>query len=308
MNARSFERSFSTAIAACPAQESISRADLPALRDCQAAAFYKTPFYKSVRDRYDVTVTPQDFGGVHTEVFRPVQGVSQANHKRVLVNLHGGGFQAGSHIASHLESIPIASLGRIEVISVDYRQAPEYTFPAASEDVVAVYRELLRKYPPKNIGVYGCSAGGLLTAQVMASLLREGLPLPAAVGMFFAGAHYWTSGDSGHLGAALAGGHLETARENPYLKGIDADDPRVFPAAAPQGLAKFPPSLLISGTRDFALSSVVHTHSLLVAHGVKADLHIWEGMGHAFFFDPELPPSREVYAVAVKFFTQHLGQ
>ena len=70
----------------------------------------------------------------------------------------------------------------------------------------------------------------------------------------------------------------------------------------------FPPSLLIAGTRDPALSSVVQTHSVLVSQGVDAELHIWEGLGHAFFFDPDLPQSKEVYAVMAKFFDDHLGR
>jgi len=73
-------------------------------------------------------------------------------------------------------------------------------------------------------------------------------------------------------------------------------------------MSKFPPSLLVAATRDKALSSVVYTHSLLVAQGVEAELHVWEGLGHAFFYDPDLPQSREVYAVVIKFFDTHLGR
>jgi monoterpene epsilon-lactone hydrolase len=53
---------------------------------------------------------------------------------------------------------------------------------------------------------------------------------------------------------------------------------------------------------------VVQTHSELVRLGVEAELHVWEGLGHAFFFNPELPQSREMYDVTVKFFDKHLGK
>src|SRR5258707_1314328 len=86
----------------------------------------------------------------------------------VLINVHGGGFICFAPPESHSESVPIASVGKIKIVSIDYRQAPEYTFPSASEDVEAVYRELLKTYKPGNIGIYGCSAGGALTAQSMA--------------------------------------------------------------------------------------------------------------------------------------------
>jgi epsilon-lactone hydrolase len=86
-------------------------------------------------------MTPQRIGGVHTEVFTPAGGISPSNAMRVLINLHGGGFGANARTKSHLESVPIASIGRIKVISIDYRQAPEFALPSASEDVAAVYRE-----------------------------------------------------------------------------------------------------------------------------------------------------------------------
>lgn len=52
----------------------------------------------------------------------------------------------------------------------------------------------------------------------------------------------------------------------------------------------------------------MHTHSLLVAQGVDAELHIWEGLGHAFFYNYRLPESQQVYSVVVHFFEHHLGE
>lgn len=106
-------------------------------------------------------------------------------------------------------------------------------------------------------------------------------------------------------GAALK---LKASQENPYLMHADPHDPLAFPVRSKEVLAKFPPSLLIGSTRDFALSSVVHTHTLLVQQGVEAELHVWEGLGHAFFMDPDLPQSRDLYGVVVKFFDKNLGR
>jgi hypothetical protein len=85
----------------------------------------------------------------------------------VLINIKAkaSNDQRARHACALLESVPIASVGRFKVITVDYRQAPEATFPVASEDVAAVYKDLLKTYKPENIGVYRCSAGGALTAQ-----------------------------------------------------------------------------------------------------------------------------------------------
>lgn len=288
----------------CPPMDGAERTQISMIRQCLADNFYQSSEYKELRRRYPVTVTSQTIAGVATEVFVPVGGVSPGNQERVLINVHGGSFLGGARTISHLESIPIASLGRIKIISVDYRQAPEYRFPSASEDVAAVYRDLLKKHGPQNIGIYGCSAGGLLTAQTVAWLQKEKLPRPGAVAMLCEGGGYWTEGDSAYF---IRNRSQETLEKNPYFKDVAPNDPLAFPVRSPEVMAKFPPSLLITGLRDFAASSVVRTHALLVAQGVEADLHVWEGLGHAFHFDPALPESQEVYAVTIKFFDKHLA-
>jgi acetyl esterase/lipase len=311
-HARFLNDEWAAAYEACPPIEGASRADIPEIRRCQAEEFYKTFTYKRVRDRYDVSLIAEEIGGVYTEVFTPAEGVAPDNKDCVLINVHGGGFYTGSRTFSHFESVPIASVGKIKVISIDYRMAPEYNFPAASEDVAAVYRELLKTFEPTNIGIYGCSAGGVLTAQAVAWFQKEGLPPPGAVGMFCAAGSYFLEGDSGYFGAALMGMPLGApyTADPPftYFKNADPNNPLVFPTQSPQVMAKFPPSLLITSTRDIALSSVVHTHSILVQQGADADLHVWEGLEHAFYFDPDLPQSREVHEITIKFFARHLGR
>ena len=300
----------------CPSIEGKDKVEIPAIRRCQAEEFYSTQFYKDFRSRYKVDMAPRKIGGVYTEEFTSVEGVSKNNRNRVLINVHGGGFQNGSRTASQLESIPIASIGKIKVISIDYRMAPVYAFPAASEDVAAVYRELLKDYEPKNIGIYGCSAGGVLTAQSIAWFQNEGLPLPGAAGMFCAAAsraidenvRAWVRSDGSYIAGALSGRDNEklSGATHPYLKGAFQSFLGA-PANDDSVMAKFPPSLLITATRDFALSDVVSTHAQLIRLGVEADLHVWEGMSHGFLYSSELPEAREAYNVIVKFFQKHLG-
>ena len=88
--------------------------------------------------------------GVRTDVIIPLT-MPEANRGRVLINLHGGGFVSDS--GSLVEGVPIANLTKIKVVSVYYRLAPENPFPAAVDDVVAVYRELLKTYNPRAIGI-----------------------------------------------------------------------------------------------------------------------------------------------------------
>lgn len=295
---------------ACPYHPPESEADVVAARRCAEKHYYPALIAR-YRARYKVAIEPKTIAGVATEIITPADGVSAANRQRVLINLHGGSFMYGGRWGGQVESIPIAALGKIKVVSVDYRMAPEHRFPAASEDIAAVYKALLADYRPENIGIYGCSAGGFLTAQSVAWFLKEGLPVPGAIGMFCAAALPSGGGDSEHLWAAIAGSRSSTSSESSrklsYFSDEDLQDPLAFPGLAPEVMARFPDSLLIASTRDFLMSSVVATHAQLIKLGVRADLHIWEGLEHAFFFEPDYPESRDVYDVIVRFFGAHLG-
>lgn len=277
--------------------------------------------------RYPVTIQDRVIGGVKTRVIIPKAGIAARNKQRVLINLHGGGFFTGAGGQALLESIPVASMGGYKVITVDYRQGPEYTYPAATEDVVAVYQSLLKEYKPADIGVFGCSAGGTLTAMTVAWLEKQKIPVPGAIGIFSSGAYagFFASpdtpgawgGDSRYTSPALLGEPLLPLdqKEFPlpavalvYLKGVNLQDPLVSPALHPDVLAGFPATLVIAGTRGFDMSVAVQTHRELIKAGVDADLHVWDGVGHCFFSDADLPESREAFSVMTKFFDKRLGK
>ena len=280
----------------------------------QSRAFYErmnSDRAARMQKLYPVKIAADTIAGVKVDVVLPAQGVAPANRQRVLINLHGGAFLWGAHSGGLVEAIPIAGVGRVKVITVDYRQGPEQVFPAASDDVVAVYRELLKQYKPADVGIYGCSAGGVLTGEVVARLIHDHVPVPGAIGMFCAGLSN-LDGDSVYLAAPLNGKPVPSAPlkldDLPYFKGASAADPLVFPANAPALLAKFPPTLLISGTRDMAMSAVIHSQTLLDRAGVDTELRLWDGMWHSFFSDPELPESKDAYRVIWRFFDRRLGR
>jgi acetyl esterase/lipase len=275
-----------------------------------------------------VIIEERLIGGVHAKVITPKSGISAAHRGRILVNFHGGAFFSGAGSEALVESIPVAGLGRFEVITVDYRQGPEYRFPAASEDAASVYQALLKHYEPHNIGMYGCSAGGILSAMAVSWFQQHHLPPPGALGIFSAGAFgsfygppsspgTW-GGDSRFTTPPLVGepplpldpkeGPALPEYATAYLSTADLTDPLISPALSPSVLSKFPPTLLITGTRAYDMSAAVQTHRALTRVGVSADLHVWDGMGHCFFFDVELPESREAYSVMVKFFSMRLGR
>jgi monoterpene epsilon-lactone hydrolase len=265
---------------------------------------------RRMQKRYAVAISADRIAGVPVDVVTPAEGIAARNESRVLINLHGGAFMWGAHDGGLVEAIPIASVARIKVITVDYREAPENKFPAASEDVAAVYAALLKRYPAKNIGIYGCSAGGILTAESVAWVVTHALPKPGAIGTF-CGSLLDTHGDSAYLGAPLTGQPFSddplSAKSLPYFSGADLKDPMVIPGASPTLLQQFPPTLLITGSRDFAMSAVIRSHALLVDANVEAELHVYEGMWHAFLIYPELPESQATYRVIAHFFDKHLG-
>jgi len=299
-------------IAKLSAPQPAEGSDLAALRRFYGK--YNDDLAERMKARYAVTIKATTINGVRAEIVTPVAGVAVGNRDRVLINLHGGAFMWGEGSGGEVEAIPISSVGRIRVITVAYRQGPENVFPAASQDVTAVYKALLREYKPNNIGIYGCSSGGILAAESVAWFQREGLPIPGAIGTFCGSASEF-AGDSLHLSPPITGDPSGVPLTDtglvmslPYFHGASPKDPLVFPVNSPTVLAHFPPTLLLAGSRDFSLSSLFYTQEQLVKAGVNAELHVWDGLWHAFLVDPDLPESQEAYDVIVNFFRHQLGR
>jgi epsilon-lactone hydrolase len=258
---------------------------------------------------FPVNVEPQRIAGVHTDIITPLITPAQ-NMKRVLINLHGGGFNSDS--GSLIEGIPICYLAKIKVVSIYYRLAPENPFPAAVDDVVAVYKDLLKTYKPGNIGIFGTSAGGILTAEVAVKLKQLGLPLPGALGLFTMLADFSHTGDSQQL-FALNGFSGGIAPQDPnqrhdkeYVGETNVRDPVLSPWFA--DLHEFPPTLLVTGTRDFLLSSTSIFHRALLHAGVNAQLLVFEAMPHAFWYHFQFPETREALELMAKFFDESLAK
>jgi len=279
-------------------------------------------FLQPTLERYSVTITEERIGGVVTDVVVPAEGIAPENQSRVLINIHGGGFTTGARSASLVESVPLAAVMGIKVISIDYRMGPEYQFPAASEDIAAVYREVLKTYDPEHIVIYGCSAGGMLTAQSIAWFQTHDLPNPAAIGVFCASLGQLFGGDSATLAMPLLGAsppqrpqasRSQASRPAPrrgptYLGAVENDNPLAYPLSSPDMLAQFPPALFISGTRAFEFSTALNSHNKLTMAGVESQFHGWDGMFHGFFYNSDLPESREAYDIMVEFFDSHMAE
>lgn len=257
---------------------------------------------------FPVKIESVTTAGVPTDIITPLE-TSASNRDLVLIDLHGGGFNSDS--GSLIEGDPIANLAKIKVVSVYYRLAPENPFPAAVDDVVAVYKELLKTHKPRNIGIFGTSAGAILTGEVVVRLKQLKLPLPAALGLFSTLADYSHPADSQQL-FTLNGfpGVLKPQDPNgaigeEYAGKTDRKDPVLSPIYA--DLKGMPPTLLVSSTRDLLLSDTALFHRALLRAGVDARLVVFEALPHAFWYHFELLETTEALDLMAKFFDEKLG-
>ena len=205
------------------------------------------------------------------------------------------------------EAIAVASLGQLKVIKVNYRGGGP-SIPG-NEDIVAVYRELLKTHKPKAIGMFGASGGCTLAQTTILWLPQQKLPLPGAVGLGTCSggsnpgdARYTMNGLDAGLSTVFSGrlpfgGRDATPRKpgEPPATALDGEIPK-----------EYPPAFLLSGTRDMCLSQSALLHRKLRNAGVDADLNVFEGMWHFFWEDPSLPESREAMTALASFFNRRL--
>ena len=256
---------------------------------------------------YPVRVEETTTAGVRTDIITPL---AETKKDRVLINLHGGGFNSDS--GSLIEGIPIANLAKIKVVSVYYRLAPENPFPAAVDDVVAVYKQLLKTYKPRNIGIFGTSAGAILTGEVASKLKQSGLPLPGALGMFSTLADFSRPSDSQQIFAlsGLSGNISPQTSDHPhdefYVGKTNPKDPVLSPLFA--DLHGFPPCLLVTSTRDLLLSNTSIFHLALLRAGVDSQLLVFEALPHAFWYHFQLPETKEALELMAKFFDERVAR
>jgi monoterpene epsilon-lactone hydrolase len=263
-----------------------------------------------LRKQLHVTVEPTTIAGVKAYLVTP-RDLRPENANRMLMHLHGGGYVFGGGEAATNEAIMMAGIGGYRVISVDYRMPPDFPFPAGLDDALTVWRSLAQTINPKNMAVFGSSAGGGLALAMVLKAKDEGLPLPAAVSAGTPWSDLNKIGDSyfvneyvdnmlvtwdGWLGSAArlyAGGH---DLKNPYLSPVYGN------------FRNFPPTILTTGTRDLFLSNAARVHRALRRAGVEADLNVYEGMSHAQYAGPGMPEAREVFEDIARFFDARLGK
>lgn len=258
---------------------------------------------------YGVSVEEGSIAGVHTYTITPKDWPEDKQDK-VIYFIHGGGYVLGPGISGISEGASIAGVGGYKVVCVDYRLAPQHPYPVATDDAMAVYKELIKEYDPSKIGVYGTSTGGGMTLILTLQARDQGLPLPGAIAPGTPWSDLDKIGDTYYTNAFLDNmlvdysGWLGAAAEV-YANGHDLKDPYLSPVYG--DYADFPPTLLFSGTRDLFLSCTVRVQEKLLKAGVENNLIVYEGQSHAqYYSSPQNPEHQFHYENLCKFFDEHL--
>jgi len=264
-----------------------------------------------LREALDVTVEPASFAGVKAFIVTP-KSIPDHNRQYILLHLHGGTRVFNPGEAGTREAILMAAFAGFKVISVDYRMPPDDPFPAALDDAVTVYREVLKTTPPENVAIFGTSAGGSLTLTTLLRAKMEGLPMPAAIAPATPTVDLTKTGDTLFTNAMVDNVLLTQdgfirATALLYANGRDLKDPLLSPIYG--DVTGFPPTILTSGTRDLYLSNTVRMHRKLRAAGVEAVLQVWEGQSHTqYMVDPTAPETKEYHDEVALFLAKHLGR
>jgi epsilon-lactone hydrolase len=270
-----------------PPTELFISKELIALRDEAAAKNAR-----KLAAEFNVAVPEDRIHGVTVYWVDPPR-VSPEHKNHLFVHVHGGAWLFGGGLGATTEAALIVAKGGIPVVSIDYRRAPEFPHPAAMDDVVAVWTELLKSHQPSKMALGGTSAGGNLTLAATLRLKDLGLPLPAAIMLGTPAVDMNKTGDSRFLNdgvdhsLAWDGDAAEAVKI--YANGHDYAEPYLSPIRG--DVSGFPPAYLVTGTRDLLLSDAVLIHAKLRHAGVHADLHVFEGFAHGdylrFYGTPE---------------------
>ncbi len=264
-----------------------------------------------LEEKLGVTVQPAVLGGVKAFIVTP-NSMPEANRNRLLVHVHGGGYVFAPGEAALPEAVMMAGFGGFKVISVDYRMPPDFPYPAAMDDAMAVWKVAVTMADPKNMAILGTSTGGGMTLAMVLRAKTEGLPTPAAIAPGTPWSDLTDAGDSYRSNEWVDNvlvswdGWLGRAAKL-YAAGHNLRDPQLSPIYG--DFHGFPPTILTSGTRDLFLSNTVRTHRKLRRAGVAAELNVYEGQSHAQYMgNADAPETREAFTDIARFFDVHLGK
>ncbi|WP_172601214.1 alpha/beta hydrolase [Rhizobium leguminosarum] len=236
-----------------------------------------------------IQVRQVDADGVDAELMWPARLHHPIGH-RVILYIHGGGFSAGSIRTHSLLAGSLAKAASSDVLLIDYRLMPEYTYPAQINDALTAYRWLLDNgYRNDNVIVAGDGAGGNIAIETVLRQKQAAKPLPAAVialspitDLTATGASMTSNADSDPL---VGSASIEALRKA-YLGNRSPTDPQASPLYA--DMTGFPPLLLQVGSGEVLLDDTLRLADKARQAGVDVTTEIWPGMPHQWQLFPSL--------------------
>lgn len=237
----------------------------------------------------------------------------QGRQLGVILQLHGGGYYGRLHNTYRDMAALYNEVSRgLDVLSVDYRVAPEYPFPAALEDAVAAYRWILENgYDTGKVFVVGDSAGGGLALALCLYLRDRGMPMPRGIITMSAWTDLTKSGDSYQENFdidPIFGGSTDTlVYKEGYFGELDPEYPYISPVNG--SYHGFPPMLMQVGEYEMLLSDTIEVARKAREAGVTVKEHIYNGMFHVFQMGLLLyPEAREAWVEAGRFIRKLLKE
>lgn len=222
----------------------------------------------------DVGVRPSHLGGRPTEVLTPA-----GDARRIVLYLHGGGFTVGSPATHRALGAHLAAATGASVHVLDYRLAPEHPFPAAADDAVAAWRELLADgADPACTALAGDSAGGWLALTAALRLRDAGDRLPAVLGLISPWLDLTGASWPGDVTDPMLQPAWLHACAGAFAAGADVGGPAFAPLGA--DLAGLPPMVVQVGSEEILLPDAVALARAARAAGVPVDLRRLDGLWH----------------------------
>jgi len=262
-------------------------------------------FAKSLK----VTIKQQSVTGVNTYSVTP-EKIAPEYKGKLFMYVHGGGFTLGAGEAGNFEPIILASQLQIPVLSIDYRMPPDHPAPTAMNDIVHVWKALLKKRSAASVAFGGSSGGANLVLVSVMRFKELKLNVPGALYISTPMVELANKGDSRFINVGVDRNltSYDKAEDSILLYAGDYDlkHPHISPIYG--DFSNFPPSYLVSGTRDLLLSDTIRAHRELRRAGVQADLHIFEGHSHADWMQLwNTPEGAENYRELNLFIKRHLN-
>ncbi len=267
---------------------------------------------QALADEYGVTIEEGSMHGVRTYTLTP-KSIDEDRASKVILYLHGGGYVVGHGMSGTYEAIYLAGLHHYKMVCVDYRMAPDYPYPAAINDAFAVYQELLKSYDSDDIAIFGTSTGGAMTLILALQAYNAGVPMPGALVSGTPWADMGKVGDSYVVNAGVDNilgnyDHMLKHAAEVYAREESLKNPLISPVyASNEALKAFPPTLLITGTRDLFLSNTARMHTRLMLNDAPSELLVYEALSHAqYYLNPRAPETFEHYGLINRFLERTL--